>query len=98
MRLHFYTKDNSEYTFDFIIDLMSDEEFDSLNRENNDIDDIINSDEILSLIEESDFVCNLRDSIEPLFDTKTNGSFDWNDKTGEYYDLFEKNISLCICP
>ena len=96
MKLHIYTKESASYSFDCTIEIMDDEEFDKLLQDST-IVDVLNSDEVTSIIENSDFAYDLRDAIDPLFNMESNGEFDWNEKTCEYYDLFNKHVKDCIC-
>ena len=91
MKLHIYTKESASYSFDCTIEIMDDEEFDKLLQDST-IVDVLNSDEVTSIIENSDFAYDLRDAIDPLFNMESNGEFDWNEKTCEYYDLFNKHV------
>ena len=95
MKLHFYTQEKATYHFDCSIFIMDDEEFDSLIEED-EIDDILNSDEVLDML----YDCDLDDIIEvidSLFDKTSNGMFDWNEKTEEYYELFDNSLHMLIC-
>lgn len=95
MKFHFYTKDTSNYSFDSIIEIMGDEEFESLIGKES-IEKILNSDDVIDEIRDYDWD-ELVENIESLFDMTNDGEFDWNDKTGEYYDFFDKMLHDLIC-
>jgi len=78
---------------------IDDEYFDSLLNylnEKKEVDDILNSDEVLDLLYGSDLDAIIK-VIDSLFDKTSNGMFDWNEKTGEYYELFENSLQMLIC-
>lgn len=95
MKLHFCTQDKAEYSFEYSLNIMSDDEYNSLIQEK-EIDDILNSDEVLDLISNSDLDAII-EVIDSLFDKTSNGMFDWNDKCVEYYDLFDKSLQKLCC-
>lgn len=96
MKLHFFTDKNAPYSFDYYIDIMSDEEFNQLSLDDT-IIDILNSEDVLDCISDSDLGDLVVEAIDPMFDMSTNGMFDWNEKTGEYYDLFDAMLQELLC-
>lgn len=95
MKFHFYTKQGSPYSFEYYIDICSDEEFMSkLNSE--ELLTILNSEDMLDLFRDADWV-DLKDMIGTSFDMTTDGVFDWDDKTGEYYDHYDLMLHHLTC-
>ncbi|MBR4239061.1 MAG: hypothetical protein IKQ03_06595 [Prevotella sp.] len=74
---------------------MEDKKFDSFNRRIT-VEEILNSDEVLDIISDNDW-SELIAAIDSLFDKTTNGVFDWNEKTGEYYDFFNEMLHDLNC-
>lgn len=74
---------------------MEDEKFVALNQKKS-VEDILNSDDIFDLISDNDW-SELVTAIDSLFDKTTNGVFDWNEKTGEYYDFFNERLHDLNC-
>ena len=95
MKLHFYTKKASSFSYNSIIKIMEDERFFALNQKAM-IGEILNSDDVLDIISDNDW-SELTAAIEPLFDKTTNGVFDWNKKTGEYYVFFNEMLHDLNC-
>ena len=95
MKFHFYTKQGSPYNFEYYIDVCSDDEFISkLNSE--ELLTILNSEDMLDLFRDADWA-DLKDMIGTSFDMTTDGVFDWDDKTGEYYDHYDLMLHHLIC-
>ena len=95
MKLHYFTRDKASYSFESYVDIMKDEEF-NLRVQEQALEDVLNSDDVLDLISDSD-LSDIIIPIDSLFDMKTNGVFDWEDKTGEYYGLFDAKIRELCC-
>ena len=95
MNLHFHTRDKSSYSYNSIIKLMEDEKFVALNQKTT-AEDILNSDDVYDIISDYDW-SELIAAIDSLFDKTTNGVFDWNEKTGEYYDFFNEMLHDLNC-
>jgi len=95
MKLHFRTNDKAPYFFEYSLDIIDDEEFYSLLKEK-DLDEVLNSDDVLDSISDSD-LSDIIEVIDNLFDKTTNGMFDWNDKTGDYYNLFDSMLHELVC-
>ena len=97
MKLHFHTENSAPYSFEYVFEIMDDEEFESLRQEEC-IEDILNSDEVLELLEEASYdVDDLVPIIDSLFDKTNNGMFNWEKKTDEYYKHFDKQLHFLIC-
>lgn len=95
MRLHYFTENSAPYSFESIIDLLDDETFKSLNLRE-EVDEILNGEEV------QDVLCDiywddLSSVIAALFDMATNGVFDWNEKTEEYYEHYDKMLHFLCC-
>ena len=61
---------------------------------------ILNGDDVRDLLNDDLFsggLSNLESIVSSMFEKTTNGVFDWNEKTGEYYDHFERMISFLSC-
>lgn len=95
MKLHLYTKESAPYSFENHIDIIKDEEFRALLQEEA-VEDILNGDDVRDSFYDGD-LSTLETAISSMFDMTTNGVFDWNEKTGEYYDLFERMIRFLDC-
>ena len=95
MKIHLFTKRTAPYSFESYIDIVDDEEFRSWLQEES-LEDILNSDDFSGLFYEAD-LSDLESVISSMFDMTTNGVFDWNEKTREYYDLFERMIKCLNC-
>ena len=95
MKLHYITTDVAPYSFESIIDIIDDEIFMSLNLRK-EVDDILNGEEVQDVLCDTDWD-DLSSAIAQLFDMTTNGVFDWNVKTGEYYDHYDKMLHFLCC-
>ena len=95
MKLHFYTKESASFSFETHIDIIEDEEFRAFLQEES-VDDILNDDFFRESLIDVD-LSDLEIAISSMFDMTTNGVFDWNEKTGEYYDLFKRMIRFLNC-
>ena len=95
MKLHFYTLDTSPYVFNYYLDIINDDEFKSL-LQHEDVDSILNSDDVEDIIRD-EYWEELKDVISSLFDLRTNGVFDWNEKTNEYYEHFDRMLHFLNC-
>ena len=95
MKLHFFTEDTAPYSFETDIEIMDDADFHSQCLEET-INEILNSDEVLDIIIDSD-LSDIVVEIEPLFDMGTNGVFDWTEETDKYYDFVNEMLRVLIC-
>ena len=95
MKLHFFTKETATYSFDSFFEIMEDEEFELLNQ-NETIESILNSERVIDSIRENDWY-DLVNIIDPLFDMTNNGVFDWEEKTCDYYDFYNRMLHELNC-
>lgn len=95
MRLHYYTLDSAPYSYEAFIAILDDEEF-TLRRGHEELDELLNSNEVIDVLYEEDMEV-LKSKIAVLFDLSTNGVFDWEEKTGEYFEHYEQMLHFLKC-
>lgn len=95
MKLHFYTQESSPFAFESRVFIMDDEDFFLECREKN-MSDILNCDDVRDSLYDNDWD-SLRDVIDSLFDYAISGQFNWEDKTGDYYDHYARMFHYLHC-
>ena len=113
MKWYIYTKENAPFEFEYHLAINSIAEEELLAKFETFKNKKIVLDETYSIIEyikdefddleladdfyEKDWYCELRDLIDNHFDFTTNGEFDINEKSTDYYNLYEKMVRYFKC-
>lgn len=95
MKLHFFTEKTAPYSFELFVNLFEDEEFKTMIKKET-IEEILNSHDVRESFYDSDRD-ELKEAIASLYDIKTNGVFDWEEETDEYYSHFDRMINYLRC-
>lgn len=94
MKLHFYTSESAPFSFELFTDVFKEEG--NLICQIDVLENKLNSEELLYYLWDLDW-SSLKTAISSLFDKRTNGEFDWSEKTDEYYAHFDKMIAYMRC-